>query len=150
LQKAAAPIFEPEAKLLKPLYRRSIIETQSETTSGRSSVAEQTLPKLQIQLRRGAPEALHRLAVARRKGNAPQFGLRAELFRMTGTDLIQIDGVDVMTGTTILSEAGWDMSKWKTEDHLFAGYGCARTIESAETRSSGKAGCRLIIESVSL
>jgi transposase len=118
LQKAAAPIFEPEAELLKPLYRRSIIETQSQTTSGRSSVVEQTLPKLQIQLRRGAPEALHRLAVARRKGNAPQFGLRAELFRMTGTDLTQIDGVDVMTGTTILSEAGWDMSKWKTEDHF--------------------------------
>ena len=37
---------------------------------------------------------------------------------MTGTDLTQIDGIDVMTATTILSEAGWDMSKWKTEDHF--------------------------------
>src|SRR6202158_5870596 len=55
----------------------------------------------------------------KKKGNAPQFDLRAELFRMTGTDLTQIDGIDVTTTTmTILSEAGWDMSKWKTEHHF--------------------------------
>jgi hypothetical protein len=29
-----------------------------------------------------------------------------------------MDGVDVMTAMTILSEVGWDMSKWKTEDHF--------------------------------
>jgi transposase len=52
------------------------------------------------------------------RGNAPQFDLRAELFRMTGTDLTQIDGIDIMTAMTILSEAGSDMSKWKTEHHF--------------------------------
>jgi transposase len=54
----------------------------------------------------------------KKKGNAPGFELRAELFRMTGTDLSQIDGIDVTTAMTILSEAGWDMSKWETEDHF--------------------------------
>src|ERR1700688_4982991 len=54
----------------------------------------------------------------KKKGNTPQFDLRTELFRMTGTDLTQIDGVDVMTATTILSEVGWDISKWETEDHF--------------------------------
>jgi transposase len=54
----------------------------------------------------------------KKKGNAPQFDLRAELFRMTGTDLTQVDGIDVTTTMTILSEAGWDMSKWKTEHHF--------------------------------
>jgi hypothetical protein len=54
----------------------------------------------------------------RKKANALQFDLRTELFRMTGTDLTQIDGMDVLTAMTILSEAGWDMSKWKTEDHF--------------------------------
>ena len=54
----------------------------------------------------------------KKKGNSPQFALRAELFRMTGTDLTRIDSIDVMTATTILSEAGWDMSKWETEDHF--------------------------------
>ncbi|PYU20398.1 MAG: hypothetical protein DMG30_21175 [Acidobacteria bacterium] len=54
----------------------------------------------------------------KKKGNAPQFDLRERLFRMIGTDLTRIDGIDVMTATTIISEAGWDMSKWKTEDHF--------------------------------
>jgi len=54
----------------------------------------------------------------KKKGNTPQFDLRVELFRMTGADLTQIDGIDVMTATTILSEVGWDMSKWKTEHHF--------------------------------
>src|SRR6266704_6163610 len=54
----------------------------------------------------------------KRKGNAPRFDLRAELFRITGTDLSQIDGIDVMTAMTILSEAGWDRSKWETEGHF--------------------------------
>ena len=64
------------------------------------------------------PEEKRKERLRKKKGNAPQFGLRADLFRMTGTDLTQIDGIDVMTATTILSEAGWDMSKWKTEDHF--------------------------------
>jgi hypothetical protein len=41
-----------------------------------------------------------------------------QLFRMTGADLSQIDGIDVMTAMTILSEAGWDMGKWEAEDHF--------------------------------
>ena len=53
-----------------------------------------------------------------KKGNQPQFDLQQQLFRMTGTDLTQIDVIDVMTATTILSEAGWDMIKWKNEDHF--------------------------------
>src|SRR5207244_292728 len=48
----------------------------------------------------------------------PQFDLREGLFRMTGTDLTRIDGIDVMTAMTIISEAGWDMSKWPDEDHF--------------------------------
>ena len=54
----------------------------------------------------------------KRNGNKPQFDLRAELFRLSGTDLTRIDGVDVMTATTIVSEAGYDMSRWQTENHF--------------------------------
>jgi len=64
------------------------------------------------------PEEKRKERLKKKKGNAPQFDLRTELFRTTGTDLTQIDGIDVMTATTILSEAGWDMSKWRTEDHF--------------------------------
>jgi len=54
----------------------------------------------------------------KKNGNKPRFDMRTGLFRMSGTDLTRIDGVDVMTAMTILSEAGWDMSKWETEDHF--------------------------------
>jgi len=54
----------------------------------------------------------------KKRGNTPQFDLRSELFRTSGADLTQIDGIDVTTAMTILSEAGWDMSKWKTEHHF--------------------------------
>ena len=55
----------------------------------------------------------------KKKGHKPQqFDMREALFRMTGVDLTRIDGIDVMTASTVISEAGWDMSKWRTEDHF--------------------------------
>src|SRR5215475_2866375 len=58
------------------------------------------------------PEEKRQGGRKQKKGNAPRFELREALFRMTGTDLTQVDGIDVMTATTVVSEAGWDMSKW--------------------------------------
>src|SRR6516164_2584665 len=53
-----------------------------------------------------------------KKAKNPQFDLRTHLFRMTGADLTQIDGIDVRTAATVISEVGWDMSKWENEDHF--------------------------------
>ena len=64
------------------------------------------------------PEEKRKGRLKKKKGNTPQFDLRAALFRMVGTDLTVIDSIDVTTAMTILSEAGWDMSKWKTENHF--------------------------------
>ena len=64
------------------------------------------------------PEEKRKGRLKKKRGNKPQFDLRQGLFRMTGTDLTRIDAIDVMTATAIISEAGWDMSKWKTEDHF--------------------------------
>lgn len=64
------------------------------------------------------PEEKRKGRLKKKKGNAPTFDLREGLFRMTGTDLTRIDGIDVITATTIVSEAGWDMSKWATENHF--------------------------------
>jgi transposase len=52
------------------------------------------------------------------KDNAPHFDLRAELYKMAGVDLTQIDGVNVLTAQVILSEVGTDMSKWPTSKHF--------------------------------
>jgi transposase len=87
------------------------------------------------------PQEMRKGRLVRKKGNKPMFALRAELFRITGTDLTQVDGLDVVTAATILSEAGWDMSKWEDEHHLSPGCGCVRTIESVATRSWEKVGC---------
>jgi transposase len=64
------------------------------------------------------PQEKRKERLKKKKGNKPQFDLRTGLFRMAGVDLTRIDGIDVMTATTILSEVGWDMSKWETEDHF--------------------------------
>jgi transposase len=51
-------------------------------------------------------------------GNQPTLDLRNPLYRMIGVDLIAIDGFDVLTLQTIISEVGLDMSKWPTEKHF--------------------------------
>jgi transposase len=44
--------------------------------------------------------------------------LTTELKRICGVDLTSIDGIDVITAQTIISEIGTDISKFKTEDHF--------------------------------
>jgi hypothetical protein len=51
--------------------------------------------------------------------NAPTgFDLRGELYRISGTDLTQIDGINIMTAQTIIAEVGVDMSRFPTEAHF--------------------------------
>ena len=48
----------------------------------------------------------------------PRYNLRGELYRVTGVDLTQMDGLDVLTAQTVISEVGVDMSPWRTEHHF--------------------------------
>ena len=51
--------------------------------------------------------------------NAPTgFDVRGELYRISGTDLTQIDGINIMTAQTIIAELGVDMSRFPTEAHF--------------------------------
>jgi transposase len=54
----------------------------------------------------------------RSQGNSPAFNLHDELCRITGVDLTRIDGINVLVAQTIISEVGFDMSRWKTEAHF--------------------------------
>jgi len=57
---------------------------------------------------------------------------------MTGTDLTRIDAIDVRTAATVISEAGWDMSKVAIlRTTSFRGCGYAPTTRLAETGSVG-------------
>ena len=55
----------------------------------------------------------------RPRGNVPEkFDLREELYRIIGVDLTSIDGVNVLTVQTLLSETGFDMSRFETEGNF--------------------------------
>src|SRR5947199_8318330 len=64
------------------------------------------------------PEEKRKGRLKKKRANKPQFDLREGLFRMTGTDLTRIHGIDVMTATTIISETGRDISKWPDAEHF--------------------------------
>jgi len=55
-----------------------------------------------------AGPARKRARPKRKSKHAPGFDLAAELRRITGVDLLSIDGINVMTAQTILSELGTD------------------------------------------
>ena len=70
-----------------------------------------------------------------------QFDLRSHLYRITGVDFTSIDGLDVLTVQTIISEVGLDPSKFKNEKHFSSWLGlcpgCRITggkIKSSQTR----------------
>ena len=63
------------------------------------------------------------------RGNAPAFDLRSELNRIAGMDLTRIDGIDVMTAQTVISEIGLEMSRWKTEAHFASWMGLCPSHE---------------------
>jgi transposase len=51
--------------------------------------------------------------------NAPtSFDLRGELYRISGTDLTQIDGINIMNAQTIIAEVGVDMNRFPSEAHF--------------------------------
>ena len=57
------------------------------------------------------------------KGNkgskqAPLFDLRSELYRITGIDWTQVNGIDVLTAQTVIPEAGPDRSAFPSEKHF--------------------------------
>jgi len=66
--------------------------------------------------------------------NAPHFDLRTELYRITGIDWTQINGLDVLTAQTVMAEAGVDLSEFPCERRFSSWLGLCPTNE----RSGGK------------
>jgi transposase len=63
--------------------------------------------------------------------NAPQFDLRSELYRITGIDWAQINGIDVLTAQTIIAEAGADLKNFPTEKQFASWLGLCPTNETS-------------------
>lgn len=51
-------------------------------------------------------------------GNEPNFNLHRHLFRLSGVDFTQIDGLNVLTVQTILSEVGLNPTRFPTVKHF--------------------------------
>ncbi len=53
-----------------------------------------------------------------RKVNEMSFDVRGMLYRMVGVDVTVLEGIDEMSAFTILSEVGFDLSKFPTSKHF--------------------------------
>ncbi len=67
----------------------------------------------------------------RARGNAPKFDLRTELYRMTGVDWTQVDGIDVQVAQSVIVEVGVDLKEFATEKHFTSWLGLCPTNESS-------------------
>jgi len=75
-----------------------------------------------------APADLPKLPKAKhgsRSKNEPAYNARAELYRITGVDLVAVQGLSASLAQTILSEIGTDMSRFPTEKHFCSWLGLA-------------------------
>ena len=73
-------------------------------------------------------------------GNQPHLDLVQELKRVCGVDLTSIDGINVMTALTIISEIGTDMSGFQDEKHFASWLGLtpAKDISGGKIIGRGK------------
>jgi len=99
---------------------------------------EQCLSKFKSETTSPTPEPKK---AKRNRSNKPSFDLHSHLYRIAGVDFTTIDGLDVLTVQTIISEVGLDPSKFKTVKHFCSWLGlcpgCRITggkVKSSQTR----------------
>lgn len=81
----------------------------------------------------------------RPRGNAvTSFELRKELYRMVGVDLTSIDGINIMTAQTVLSEIGYDVSAWATEAQFVSWLNLAPRDKISGGKVIGRDGRKVI------
>jgi transposase len=69
------------------------------------------------------PPAAPRPRQSTRKRNPPGFDVRGALPRLTGVDLTVLEGIDDTTAVILVSEIGFEMSRWPTVKHVAAWLG---------------------------
>jgi transposase len=63
--------------------------------------------------------------------NTPRFDLRTELYRITGIDWAQVNGIDVVTVQTVLAECGADLSAFPSAKQFTSWLGLVPTNEQS-------------------
>lgn len=74
-----------------------------------------------------------------RRKNQVHFDLHSELHRITGVDLTKIDSIEVLTVQTVISECGYDMSRFPTEKNFSSWLGLSpnNVITGGKVRRRG-------------
>lgn len=67
----------------------------------------------------------------RARGNSPRFDLRKELYRLTGVDWSQVDGIDVQVAQTVIAEVGTRLDAFPSEKHFANWLGLCPTNETS-------------------
>ncbi|WP_154695914.1 transposase, partial [Legionella pneumophila] len=71
--------------------------------------------------------------------NAPAFNLRKELYRLAGVDLLAVPGINNISALQLLSEIGFDMTRWKNSKQFSSWLGlCPGNKVSGGKHLSGK------------
>jgi hypothetical protein len=60
--------------------------------------------------------------------------LRSELYRITGIDWSQVNGIDVLTAQTVIAEAGPDLKAFVNEKHFTSWLGLCPTNEQSGSK----------------
>ena len=90
--------------------------------------------------------------------NAPKFDVRQQLYKVAGVDLTRIEGIDVCTALTVLSEIGADLSRFPSVKHFTSWLGlCPGTkksggkmLSAATKRSANRAAQALKLAAANL
>ena len=59
------------------------------------------------------------------RGNAPKFDLRSELYRITGVDWSQGNGIDEQVAPSVIAEVGVDLNAFPVKSISPIGWDCA-------------------------
>jgi len=76
----------------------------------------------------------------KRGANEPVFDVRKYLYTMTGMDLTGVDGLEASTVLTVISEIGFDMSRWPTEKNFTSWLTLCPGVNKSGGRSRSKSG----------
>jgi transposase len=88
----------------------------------------------------GAPETVvqKRKKARKPRDNEPRMDMKMELKRICGVDLTSIDGINVITAFTVISEIGTDMSRFQHEGHFTSWMGLAPSKDISGGKAVGR------------
>ena len=103
-------VLQQELRLYE-VYQKAIAECDHQIEQCLAQFSDQVdlaaSPILPPKYRRNQPQ-----------GNQPSFDLRTHLYRISGVDFTQIDGLGVLTVQTILAEVGLDSTRFPSVKHF--------------------------------